>query len=62
MLKVAEVAARLNVRRDTVLRLIAAGRLEAFKAHPRAHWRISEAELSRLVSAGTCSKSGQGDA
>jgi excisionase family DNA binding protein len=62
MLTVAQVAARLNVHRDTVLRLIAAGRLEAFKAHPRAHWRINEAELSHLVSAGTRSKSGQGDA
>ncbi len=62
MLKVAEVAAHLNVHRDTVLRLIAAGRLEAFKAYPRAHWRINEAELSRFLSAGTCPKSGQGDA
>jgi excisionase family DNA binding protein len=59
MLKVAEVAARLNVHHDTVLRLIAAGRLEAFKVHPRAHWRINEAELSRLIAAGTRSESGR---
>lgn len=50
MLKVAQVAERLQVHADTVKRWLRAGDLKGFRlGGNRAGWRVRESELERFV-------------
>ena len=51
LLTVAEVADRLNVRTETVLRWIHSGRVKAITLQG-GHYRITEAELDKIISGG----------